>query len=330
MSRQGFYRLPLASIEAVKDGSLSLFEWSLFVWCAANANYETGIVRTCAPHLAQEMGASVVTIRKALRKLRENGWIFYTTVKRGLYPIGIHDYQLPDEKRTPTADEWHLQYGKSVTLISEGPSEINLWINLWINLISEMSGSQMFLRTSQGQSGGQSKKAAKARRTTGTNVAVGPSGGQSDGASSDQSAIPVAPETPNVDIDLRQIPTHMTIESDRTGELVGRVLHGTNNMDGKIWSLYEKKYRGRTRSGILPGHSKKECTDSIARIRYMLDPMRAEGTTDEAYLKLLGDAFDIYFKQNDSFVASDGVRWNLQTFVSRLPGILEKLEGKIS
>jgi hypothetical protein len=325
VSRQGFYRLPLETIDAVKDGELTFSEWSLFIWLASNADYKTGLVRTSAPHLADGTGASVVTIRKALRKLRGEGWIFYTTVKsRSHYPIGIYNYSLGGGGRTATQNEWRLHYGKSTTLISASHS----WINVWINVNNEFSSGQIPLRESADQSGGQSVRAAKVRRITGEVPAPPEAPGQSDGPSADQSMYPATAENPNVDLRSERS-THAAFDQHRTGELRGEVSPNTINLDGQIWDLYERKYRERTRSGINPGHSRKDADKAIKAIRYVLDPMRKSATTDDGYLRLLGDALDIYFRQQDEHVTKVSVKWNLQTFVARLPGILEEIERRV-
>jgi hypothetical protein len=328
VSRQGFYRLPLATIDAVRDGALTLFEWSILTWLAANADYKTGLVRTSAPHLADELAASVASIRKCLRKLRANDWIFYSTAKRGLYPIGIYGFLIGEHGRTATANEWRLKYGKSFRLISEGSAQINLWINLWISLNNEFSGGQLSLREPEDQSRGQSAVAAKARRLKADNGNVPPPPGQSHGQSHGQSDIPPTLENPHVEVDYRSDPTHTEDRGGSAGELVGEVSSSTNNLDKKIWTLYERKYQKRTKSGIRPSHSRKDAEKSIREIRYVLDDLRGDGTSDEQYLRLLADAFDLYFRQRDPFVSSETVKWNLSTFVARLPGILEEIEQR--
>jgi len=308
----------------VKDGELTFTEWSLFVWLASHADYTTGIVRTSAPLLADETGSSVVTIRKTLRKLRTKDWIFYTTDKsRSQYPIGIYGYVLGDGTRTPSPNEWRLHYGKSVTLISASHS----WINVWINVNNEFSVGQLGLRESADQCDGPSAVAAKSRRTT-TEKAHPPSPpGQCERPSGDQSSFSAALENANVDLRSDQGSTHTKRVCDSTGKLEGESSSSTNNLNGKIWDLYERKYRERTRSRIKPGHSRRESSKSIEDIRYVLDDLRKDTTTDEGYMRLLGDALDIYFRQSDNYVST--AKWNLKVFVARLPGILEEIERRV-
>jgi hypothetical protein len=90
----GFIQLRRGISEHVRDGRLSFFEASLYVFVMMEANPATGLCYGSAGLFAAIYGISPRTCRDALEKLEQKGYLrrFPTRGKHGSYPILINKF----------------------------------------------------------------------------------------------------------------------------------------------------------------------------------------------------------------------------------------------
>jgi len=332
-----YFRLPRSTLEAVRDGEVSWFDWAIYVWLATNAEYQTGLIRTCAPNVANECRQSVHMVRKAFSRLRsQTRWIYYDdrSGKRGVFPIGIYGLKLPDGLSTPSAEEWENPTF-ATCLAAEGGPAARDWTKVWIRFTEDRRRSQLVLGESSVQSSGESngdrtgetsERKQPTEKTAGkepiTEVPVESSGEASGEASGD---------TPGLGQD--QVPARHPIEEEekekehtyRPPVSVSPSSIHTDARDWRIWGEYGKRYEQKS-GGIVPGHSARKAPENLRLIREQLDALRKSDTTQEEYEALLGECLDRYFEQDDKFVVD--ADWNLATFAGRLPKILKEIRAE--
>jgi len=181
-----YLRLRRGILTHVLDGDVSWFDASVFIWLALEASASSGIVRTCAPNIANQYRLSVHRVRKTFRRLRNKiGWIYYDERQghRGVFPVGIYKYPLPDGVYTPSREEW----SEALTRSSLAPQEGGDWTKVWILLVATWRKSENEQSQSKGTSGGESSESPEPTEMTGPSVHPAVGSGTSSGASEDQS-----------------------------------------------------------------------------------------------------------------------------------------------
>ncbi|HXH05146.1 MAG TPA: ABC transporter substrate binding protein [Vicinamibacterales bacterium] len=92
--RKPFTAIRKGLIEHVLAGRLRGAAFAVYIWLHLQADHRTGVVRTNAARLAQELGFHAVTVRRALVDLRTMGYLSYDGAGAGpaLYEIRIEKY----------------------------------------------------------------------------------------------------------------------------------------------------------------------------------------------------------------------------------------------
>jgi hypothetical protein len=98
LSNSGFIQLRRGLSEHVRDGRLSFFEASLYVFILMDTNPATGLCYGSAGLFAAVYGLSNRTCRDALEKLENKGYLrrFPTRGKHGSYPILVNKFRCSD------------------------------------------------------------------------------------------------------------------------------------------------------------------------------------------------------------------------------------------
>jgi DNA-binding MarR family transcriptional regulator len=85
-------KLPDEATEQLRDGRMSVAEWTIFALLCSLSHYQSRIARTSAARLAHLLGLSPRTVQRALKKLHQKGWITlrFNQGANGPYYIEVH------------------------------------------------------------------------------------------------------------------------------------------------------------------------------------------------------------------------------------------------
>jgi hypothetical protein len=93
----GFSPIRRGLIEHIREGKFCPSDLGIYTFLQLTADWATGVCYTCAAGIASQFGDPGLKelVQKALRRLRENGYINYQRGhgQRGLYPILINKYE---------------------------------------------------------------------------------------------------------------------------------------------------------------------------------------------------------------------------------------------
>ena len=178
-----YLRLRRGIRDHVQRRRLTWTQANVFVWLCLDAEPRTGIVYSCAPHFSSAYDVSVHVVRKAFRHLLRLEWIYYEEWRghRGVYPIGIYKYPLPEGIYTPSAEEWCAW-----RLATEDSHRAHRWVSRWVSHATDGQVKRDLSGESRGQSRGESPGVSQPGDKTGENRhhedLSGESRGQSPGA----------------------------------------------------------------------------------------------------------------------------------------------------
>ena len=93
----GFSPIRRGLIEHIREGKFCPSDLGIYTFLQLTADWATGVCYTCAAGIASQFGDPGLKelVQKALRRLRQNGYINYQRGhgQRGLYPILINKYE---------------------------------------------------------------------------------------------------------------------------------------------------------------------------------------------------------------------------------------------
>jgi hypothetical protein len=94
----GFSKIRTGILDHIQDGKMCPFDLGIYVFLHLRADWNTGIVQTCAATIAYQFNDASLTkqVQRSLRRLRDHGYVNYRegTGKRGRYPILLHKYRV--------------------------------------------------------------------------------------------------------------------------------------------------------------------------------------------------------------------------------------------